>query len=327
MRRSTIVALVVFSIASCGRNRDRQPRTTSISDAPLAATADGAMPGDARAHVQHVFLIVMENTNWSDFHHHASAPFIAHLIATEAHADTYENVPGVHPSEPNYIWLEAGASLGIKSDADPSTNHRATDKHLTDLLRAAGISWKAYLQSTTGTECPLRSHGLYAAKHDPFVFFDDVTGKLSADDPYCIAHVRPLDELAHDLEDAATTPRYAFIAADLCHDMHDSCAPLHDRIAQGDQWLRTTVEMIERSPAYQRDGAIFITWDENEGGHQPIGMIVVSPFAKPRYFNTVRYTHSSTLKTVEEIFGVEPLLGDAGARDTNDLSDLFRQFP
>ena len=43
-----------------------------------------------------------------------------------------------------------------------------------------------------------------------------------------------------------------------------------------------------------------------------IGMIVLSPDAKGGgYSNTIQYTHSSTLRTLEEIFGVTPLLGDS----------------
>ena len=334
MGRASLVVLCA-AIAGCATKAASDGAGVSASShgsahaevpATPAPAATPTPPGVTR-HVQTVFLIVMENTNWSEFHHNASAPFIAHLIATAAHADAYHSVPGLHPSEPNYIWLESGASLGIKSDADPAVNHRATQDHLTALLRAADIPWKAYLQDTSGVECPLRSQGLYAAKHDPFVFFDDVTSDRDPKNAYCIAHLRPFAELARDLEDAKTTPRYAFIGADLCHDMHDSCAPLHDRIAQGDRWLQSTVEMIQASPAYQRGGAIFITWDENEGGNRPIGLILVSPYAKPHYLNFVKYTHSSTLKTVEELLGVQPLLGAAAERDTNDLSDLFRVFP
>jgi uncharacterized protein (TIGR03437 family) len=76
-----------------------------------------------------------------------------------------------------------------------------------------------------------------------------------------------------------------------------------------------------RLRAYQDGGVLFITWDEAVSGDGPIGMIVLSPFAKTNYFNSVYYTHSSTLKTVEEIFGVTPLLGDAS--NAADLSDLF----
>jgi hypothetical protein len=55
-------------------------------------------------------------------------------------------------------------------------------------------------------------------------------------------------------------------------------------------------------------------------------MIVLSPDAKGGgYSNTIHYTHSSTLRTVEEIFGVTPLLGDAA--NATDLSDLFKTFP
>jgi hypothetical protein len=43
------------------------------------------------------------------------------------------------------------------------------------------------------------------------------------------------------------------------------------------------------------------------------------------YANTIHYTHSSTLRTLEEIFGVTPLLG--GAAHTTDLRNLFTTFP
>jgi hypothetical protein len=54
-------------------------------------------------------------------------------------------------------------------------------------------------------------------------------------------------------------------------------------------------------------------------------MIVLSPLARGGgYFNNIRYTHSSTLRALQEVFGVTPLLGDAA--NAADLSDLFRFF-
>ena len=54
--------------------------------------------------------------------------------------------------------------------------------------------------------------------------------------------------------------------------------------------------------------------------------IVLSPRAKGGgYANTIHYTHSSTLRTIEEIFGLTPMLGDAV--NATDLSDLFVSFP
>ena len=53
---------------------------------------------------------------------------------------------------------------------------------------------------------------------------------------------------------------------------------------------------------------------------------MLSPAARGHgYANTIHYTHSSTLRTLEEIFGVRPLLGDAA--HATDLRDLFRTFP
>ncbi len=175
--------------------------------------------------------------------------------------------------------------------------------------------------------CPLTPVGHYAPKHNPFVFFDDSTGNRTASDPYCIAHNRPMTELNTDLT-ANTVARYNFLTPNLCNDMHDSCSPTNDNIRQGDNWLASTVPLIMASTAYQNGGAIFITWDESEGGPPdvPIGMIVVSAAAKAgSYAGMVNYTHSSMLRTTQEIFGVTPFLGDAA--QATDLSDLFTVFP
>jgi hypothetical protein len=53
---------------------------------------------------------------------------------------------------------------------------------------------------------------------------------------------------------------------------------------------------------------------------------VLSPYARGHgYSNTLHYTHSSTLCTLEEIFGVSPWLGDAA--NATDPRDLFSTFP
>jgi len=55
-------------------------------------------------------------------------------------------------------------------------------------------------------------------------------------------------------------------------------------------------------------------------------MIVLSPFAKGHgYENFIYYEHGSTLRTMQEIFGVMPLLRDA--RRQRDLRNLFAIFP
>jgi hypothetical protein len=92
------------------------------------------------------------------------------------------------------------------------------------------------------------------------------------------------------------------------------------------------VPLILQSAEYKEGGALIVVWDEAEDSGQfsdgPIGFFLLSPFGKgggkKAYSNSIHYDHSSTLKTMEEIFQVGPLLGAAADPNTNDLSDLFR---
>ena len=272
--------------------------------------------------VKTVFIILMENHNWSEIKGSASAPYINNtLLPMSSYTTQYFNPPGIHPSLPNYLWLEAGTNFGIANDNDPSTNHQSTTSHLATQLTTAGISWKTYQEDISGTTCPLTSVNRYAPKHNPFVYFDDVTNTNNPNSATCIAHVRPYTELATDIANN-TVPHYVFITPNLCNDMHDTCSPVNDSVRQGDNWLSTEVPKILNSAAYQNGGALFVTWDEGEGGDGPIGMIVVSSLAKGGgYTNAIHYTHGSTLRTFEEIFGVA-LIRDA--LNQTDLSDLFK---
>ena len=269
-----------------------------------------------------VFLILMENHNWADFHGSSSAPYLNNtLLPMGSHAEQYYNPPGLHPSLPNYLWLEAGQNFGIFDDNDTFSHHQSTTSHLVTQLKNAGISWHAYQEDIPGTQCPLSNTGGYAVKHNPFIYFDDVTCVNNTGCAYCIANVRPFSQLATDLANH-TVARYNFITPNLCNDGHDTCGPVNDAVRQTDNWLAANIPTILNSQAYQNGGVIIITWDEGEGGDGPIGMIVLSASAKGGgYNNSIHYTHSSTLRTIQEIYNVRPFLGDAA--NAADLSDLF----
>lgn len=335
--RWTWIILLVGLLAACGGGK-------SVSSEPPPSPARHNVPGH---HIKTVFLIVMENHNWSSIQGNIAAPYINKtLLPRASYATQYYNPPNIHPSLPNYLWLEAGTNCFpttgcIRDDNDPNAHPITSSQHLATLLTHAGISWRAYEENISGKTCPLStnlagqvaaengipglSSNLYAAKHDPFVYFDNVTNHQSPSSPVCIAHVRPFTQLATDLRHN-TVAQYNFITPNVCDDMHSPCPLLSSPVKQGDTWLSRVVPAILASAAYRKGGALFITWDEGEGGDGPIGMIVLSPFVKGHgYAGHLYYTHSSTLRTMEEIFGVRPLLG--GAAHTRDLSDLFRQFP
>ena len=288
-------------------------------------------------HIKTVFLIVMENHNWTgaksgNIKGNSAAPYINYtLLPMASYANKYKNPTGIHPSLPNYLWLEGGASFGVKDDGPPSQHNLTTHNHLVKLLENAGISWRSYDENISGTSCPLTNQGskdsngnqLYQVHHDPFVYFSDQTNNRSSSSATCISHIRPFTQLAHDLS-ANKVARYNFITPNLCDDMHDNCGG--SAIAHGDAWLKKTVPMILNSTAYRSGGVLFITWDEAASGDGPVPMIVLSPYAKGNHYsNSTYYTHSSTQRTIQENFGVYPLIRYAGS--ATDLKAMFSVFP
>jgi phosphatidylinositol-3-phosphatase len=364
--------------------------------------------------IKKVFVIAMENHNWTQpanqftggiqqVYQNPNAPFINSLvngtaIATIGHrteniseqvayATAYHNVlatadgnnPHIHPSEPNYLWADAGTNFGILNDADPfPNNNHDTSLHLSALLTNAGKTWKSYQEDIdlaknglnqlinvplaadqwtvplasfqgafgNGTVNAFNQHNQYnyAAKHNPMVFFTDTNG---GNDPTTSnplrSHSAPLQQLFADLNSDSVAD-YNWISPDQYNDMHTSLSGGYAgltgdaaNIKQGDDFLRQVVPVIMASKAYQENGVIILWWDESEtdgvSGDNPdrfdhtVGEIVISKHAHQNvdglpYASQVNLTHSSDLRTMEKIFGVSPLLGDAA--NATDLSDLFQ---
>jgi len=73
---------------------------------------------------------------------------VVHISEQVAYATAYTNVlatasgnnPHIHPSEPNYIWAEAGTNFGVLNDNDPYTGgtNQNTNQHLVAFLTQAG---------------------------------------------------------------------------------------------------------------------------------------------------------------------------------------------
>ena len=371
--------------------------------------------------IKHVFVIAMENHNWTQpaslpgkiqpIFQNPNAPFINSLVngtavtwingkpvnisEHTAYAASYHNVlatqsgsnPHIHPSEPNYIWAEAGTNFGIANDDDPyrdnPPNSQNTTQHLSALLQKVGRTWKSYqedidLASVNGklTNVPLPqsqwtvplvsfngvfdSNSLlnayndslqynYAAKHNPMVFFTDTNGGNNTTTSNALAsHYAPLQQLAVDLTNN-TVADYNWITPNQYNDQHSGLsagfAGLAGDSAQikvGDNALARLVPMIMSSKAYKDGGVIILWWDESEGDgessdnaddfNHTIGEILISDLAHPNegglpYASPVDMTHSSDLRTMQNIFhvkvtgGSSPYLGDAA--NANDLSDLF----
>ena len=315
-------------LASCGGGGAH----SVLGDASLPdARLEAASPDSSRLpppSIAHVFVVAMENENLGKIYDNAAAPYInGTLIATGARATSFiDELPVGSPSEPHYVWMEAGtnafADRTFTTDSAPSaSNSTASTEHLATQIAGAGLSWAAYEEGIGGAtgSCPIAGSGFYAPKHDPFVFFQDVAGNPPAKDtPACAAHFKDLPALAGDLS-AGAIADYVFITPNLCHDMHGaSGCPDSNWIRAGDSWLRDNLPPI-LAFAEANGGVVFVLWDEGDSsGHLPF--LALGPGVKSAYAGAVTYSHSSVLKTVEEMLGL-PILPTVAMVD--DLSDLF----
>lgn len=270
-----------------------------------------------------VFLVVMENHDWDTIAGSDYCRFINQTMLVQgAHARAYFNPPGLHPSEPNYLWLVAGTNFGVLNDKLPAVNTQRTTNHLAWLLDRAGIPWKAYVEDIRGRDIPLANDGVYAPRHVPFLFFENINTNLA----YVTNHLRPFGELARDLADD-TVPRFCFLTPNLTNDMHNTTPGSPSTRLQGDNWLAKVVPTITNSAAYQRGGLLLLAWDEGEASKSdgPIGLVLMSPrILRPGLASDVHHDHSDTLRAVQDILGVQPYLGAAAA--AAGLDEFFRHL-
>src|SRR5215831_9845372 len=193
------------------------------------ACGDNAPSGVPR--FSHVFVIVMENTSLASLQAANNTPFLSGLAASAATSSNYRGV--AHPSLPNYIAMTSGGTGSIECDCSPTAGTACsssncnlltancgcpvTAAHLGDQLDAAGKSWRNYGEDM-GTPCNLTTAGNYAARHVPFLYYNNVQSNAAR----CAAHV--VDYTAFAADRAGTTPALVMIAPNLIHDMHSPVA-------------------------------------------------------------------------------------------------------
>ena len=258
----------------------------------------------------HIFIVIMENTSaGSIVGNTTQAPYINSLARQYAYSANYSAI--THPSLPNYLALTGGSAFGITSDCSP-LSCPVNAPNIGDRLTASGKTWKAYMEDMPVT-CGTTDSYPYAVKHDPFVYYRDIGGNAAL----CGSHVQPFARMASDLQTASSTPAYAWVTPNLCHDMHD-CS-----IKTGDDWLSLQIPSILNSPAFtQQNSLLLITWDEDDSsGANQVDLIAVGSAVKRGYVSSAPANHYSLLRTVEAAWGLSPLTANDGG--ASSLDDLF----
>jgi hypothetical protein len=183
---------------------------------------------------------------------------------------------------------------------------------------------------------------LYAAKHNPFVYFQSTQeGKKSSGNS--LANSVGFETLYGDLA-SGNVPDYSFIAPNQCNDQHGrgnggafcnfdpndngTQAGLNPAlIYQGDVTVQRLVTAIHNSPAWQHGrNAIVLLWDENDYSLAPntnhVLTVVDTSYGHGARQSNRFYTHFSLLKSVEAGLGL-PCLNHACDESTKVMSDLF----
>ena len=272
----------------------------------------------ARSSSSHVVVIVMENKEEKDVLGTKDAPYLTRL------AHRYASVPrsyGVrHPSLPNYIALTSGSTHGITDDCEDC---QVDARNIVDQLQAKHISWKAYMEGMPQrcfTE-PSASSGEYRRKHNPFVYYDDITRSRAR-----CRKIVPFTELAGDLR-RDRLPTFAWITPDMCNDTHDC------NVQTGDRFLARVVPGLLK--ALGPRGFLVVTYDEGrtaagccageaKGGQ--IATVIAGPRVRRGFEHRGALNHYGTLATIERALGLRPLGHATNARNGR-FTDVFRSPP
>src|SRR3954471_10470889 len=208
-----------------------------------AALLAAAVPaGAALPPVKHVWVIVLENTDYAESFEGAPT-YLSTTLRSQGQLLT-QYFATAHNSQPNYLAMVSGQAPNVQTQADcqfftemvPGTVgpdgqaigqgcvYPTAVKTLADQLAFKGLTWKGYMQGM-GTPCrhpAINSRDdtqtaevgdQYAARHNPFVYFHSLI-----DGPRCAADDIDLNYLQGDLTSSETSPNFAMIVPDLCED-------------------------------------------------------------------------------------------------------------
>jgi hypothetical protein len=280
----------------------------------------GGPDGGALPAFNLVVTVILENTSYTSVvGDKQTAPFLNSLMNYDdgfskgALGTNYQD-SGSHPSLPNYLYMTSGNTQypGFLDISPTTTPFPVAADNIGNQLETAGVNWRAYMESM-GTACNTSDNSPYAAKHNPFVYYQDIVGNKQ------VCNNRDVDfsKFGNDL--SGGTYRYMWITPNLNSDGHDT------DLMTADAWCMTNLAPILTDKRFRQGGVLFITWDEGEGllvtdDHVP--MIVVSPFVKTAGLQVATaYTHANFLATVEDIFGVKRLGAAVGIKP---MSDFFQ---
>lgn len=289
-------------LTGCGGN-------TSVNGSiPAPSPPSGVpVPSSAALPVQHVVIVVEENTSFEAAIGSPDMPYLNSLVNRFGLATNY--FANTHPSIGNYFMLTTGAIV-TNDDAFIGT---VSNDNVARELKAAGKSWKVYAESLPSNGYLGGDSGPYLKHHNPFAYFSDVLNDATQ-----AQNIVQFSQFATDLS-ASTLPNYAFVVPNANDDAHDG--PL----ATADSWLKTNIDPLVNNASFQKSGLLLIVFDEafvidtqHGGGH--VAAVLVGSRVKSGFRSTTFFQHQSALRLSLDALGVSQLPGAAaGAASMNEF--------
>ena len=299
------------------------------------APAALAPPAPTMPALDHVYVLMMENTNAADVVQVSGdtatvmpqMPFTASLasggvVLSNAWA-TY------HPSDQNYVAMVAGDTFEYGPVYYP---YNLTAPHLGDLLSTRGKSWVGYIQNM-GAPCNLKAlqggngQNGYSPDDGPFAQFADVIGNATL----CAVVQRDLTDFEAAIT-ANTLPDFAWLAAGNWWDGEGAWfknEAFNTAYSNGiqDQFIQSTIAPLLQSAQWNNSRSLLIlTWDEAAGWGWPNNQVPTILVGSPGLLAAGSIFHERVngydlLRTIEVALGT----GDLGTFDTyaQPLNDLF----
>ncbi|MEU7058126.1 alkaline phosphatase family protein [Streptomyces sp. NPDC046197] len=160
-----------------------------------------------------------------------------------------------------------------------------------------------------GTPCNTNTnHDKYYEPDDaPFINYTDISGNASR----CAARLFGTSQLTTDLQSAATTPNFSWIAADDYYDGEASGNGNPTSLKTQDGWLKQTLAPVLASPAWtQQRSLLILTWDESDKeAYAHVGTVVLgSQGTVPGGTSSPsHYDHYGIARTIESAHGLPGL--------------------
>lgn len=234
---------------------------------------------------KHVIVVNLENHSYESVIGNPAMPYLNSLASKYALATQYYAT--THTSLTALMWLTAGAPVTYNDQSTATFNVDNIVRH----IMPSGQTWKSYAEAMPYAGYLGLYSGPYYKRHNPLAYFSDVAN--SSGERLNLVPMVP--NLKTDLA-AGALPNYAWIVPDIDMDAHNGT------LATADQWLQAHIPQVLANPQFQKDGIMFITWDEGDlkdsrhGGGR-VATIVIGPRVKRGYKSTVFYNHQSLLRT------------------------------